>query len=80
MTAPAAARPRPSRTRPHPAPGTRDKLTVTEVCAELGIAASTFYEWRVKGTGPRCIKLPNGQLRIRRTALETWLTAREEAA
>ena len=22
--------------------------------------ARTFYEWRTKGTGPRCIKLPNG--------------------
>ena len=58
----------------------RDKLTVAEVCAELQIAQSTFYEWRVKGTSPRCIKLPNGQLRVRRTTLETWLNAREEAA
>ena len=58
----------------------RDKLTVGEVCAELQIAPSTFYEWRTKGTGPRCIKLPNGQLRVRRADLETWLDAREDAA
>jgi predicted DNA-binding transcriptional regulator AlpA len=58
----------------------RDKLTVAEVCDDLQIAQSTFYEWRTKGTGPRCIKLPNGQLRVRRTDLESWLDAREDAA
>ncbi len=58
----------------------RDKLTVAEVCEDLQIAQSTFYEWRTKGTGPRCIKLPNGQLRVRRTDLEAWLDAREDAA
>lgn len=58
----------------------RDKLTVGEVCDDLQVAQSTFYEWRTKGTGPRCIKLPNGQLRIRRSDLESWLSAREDAA
>jgi predicted DNA-binding transcriptional regulator AlpA len=62
------------------APVSRDKLTVSQVCAELQIAQSTFYEWRTKDTGPRCIKLPNGQLRIRRTDLEAWLDKREDAA
>ncbi|MFE7839610.1 helix-turn-helix transcriptional regulator [Streptomyces sp. NPDC057474] len=42
------------------------KLTVDEVCDELQIARSTFYDWRQKGRGPRCIRLPNGSLRIRR--------------
>lgn len=59
---------------------TRGLLTVGEFCAELEIAPRTFYEWRAKGTAPRCIKLPNGQLRIRRTDYERWLDAREEAA
>jgi predicted DNA-binding transcriptional regulator AlpA len=58
----------------------RGMLTVGEVCTELQIAPSTFYEWRTKRTGPRCIKLPNGQLRVRRADLETWLDAREDAA
>jgi predicted DNA-binding transcriptional regulator AlpA len=66
--------------KPSGKPVPRDKLTVGEVCADLQIAQSTFYEWRTKGTGPRCIKLPNGQLRIRRVDLETWLDAREDAA
>ena len=57
-----------------------DRLTVAEVCAELRIARSTFYEWRAKGRAPRCIKLPNGDLRIRRSELERWLDAREGAA
>jgi excisionase family DNA binding protein len=58
----------------------RDRLTVVEVCAELGVSRSTFYEWRAKGRAPRCIKLPNGDLRIRRAEFERWLDSREEAA
>ena len=63
-----------------PARKSRGMLTAAEVCEDLQIAQSTFYEWRTKGTGPRCIKLPNGQLRVRRTDLEAWLNAREDAA
>jgi excisionase family DNA binding protein len=59
---------------------TRDKLTLAEVCAELGISRSTFYDWRAKRKAPRCIILPNGSLRIRRTELDRWLNAREDAA
>jgi excisionase family DNA binding protein len=59
---------------------TRERLTVSEVCADLGVSRSTFYEWRIKGTAPRCIKLPNGEIRIRRVELERWLDSREEAA
>jgi predicted DNA-binding transcriptional regulator AlpA len=58
----------------------RGKLTVAQVCEELQIAQSTFYDWRAKGTGPRCIKLPNGQLRVHRADLDSWLDAREDAA
>ena len=55
-------------------------LTIAEVCAELGVARSTFYQWRQLGKAPRCIRLPNGELRIRRTTLDTWLTNHEDAA
>ena len=59
----------------------RDRhLSVAEVCAELGISRSTFYDWRAKGRAPRCFKLPNGELRIRRSDFETWLASLEEAA
>jgi predicted DNA-binding transcriptional regulator AlpA len=55
-----------------------DLLTVAEVLAELKVARSTFDTWRVLGSAPECIKYPNGQLRIRRSALEQWLAARVE--
>jgi excisionase family DNA binding protein len=58
----------------------RERLTVAELCAELSISRSTFYEWRAKGRAPRCIKLPNGDLRIRRSELDRWLDAHEDAA
>jgi predicted DNA-binding transcriptional regulator AlpA len=64
---------------PHPRRESDRTLTVGEFCAELGIARSTFNDWRAKGTGPRCIKIPNGELRIRRTEVDRWLKAREEA-
>jgi excisionase family DNA binding protein len=58
------------------APGpTGPLLTVTEVCQELGIARSTFYDWKTKGSGPRCYKLPNGDLRIRRVDLDEWFAS-----
>ncbi|GEL18918.1 excisionase [Pseudonocardia asaccharolytica DSM 44247 = NBRC 16224] len=56
------------------------RLTVADLCAELGISRSTFYDWRAKGRAPRCIKLPNGEIRIRRTDFEAWLDSLEEAA
>lgn len=55
------------------------KLTLAEVCAELQISRSTFYDWRAKGRAPKCLTLPNGTLRIRRTELERWLDSREDA-
>ncbi|WP_447645179.1 helix-turn-helix transcriptional regulator [Nocardioides zeae] len=59
-------------------PGTTH-LTVNDVCEELGISRSTFYDWRAGGKAPRCIKLPNGGLRVRRTDLEAWIEERLES-
>ena len=58
----------------------RDKLTIAEVCADLGISRRTFYEWRAKSRAPRCITLPNGSLRVRRSEYQRWLASCEEAA
>jgi excisionase family DNA binding protein len=58
----------------------RRMLTLPEVCEELQISRSTFYDWRAKNRAPRCIKLPNGDLRIRRSDLDNWLGDWEEAA
>lgn len=56
----------------------RRHLTIAEFCEELSIARSTFYEWRAKKTAPRCVKLPNGELRIRRADFDAWLESRLE--
>ena len=58
----------------------RAQLTFAQVCDELGVARSTFYDWRAKGKAPRCIKLPNGAIRVRRSELDRWLSALEEVA
>lgn len=57
-------------------------MTVPEVLAELNdVSRRTFYRWRELGTGPACLKLPNGELRVRRTDFQMWLdTLSEEAA
>jgi predicted DNA-binding transcriptional regulator AlpA len=57
-----------------------EKLTVKEILAELKIERSTWNDWRAKRTAPRCIKLPNGQLRVRRDVLDQWIEDREESA
>jgi predicted DNA-binding transcriptional regulator AlpA len=57
-----------------------DKLTLKEICKDLKISRSTFYDWRAKGRAPRCIKLPNGDIRVRRSDYEHWLDDREDAA
>ena len=58
----------------------RTHLTVAEVCAELGVAPSTFYDWRAARKGPPCFRLPNGGLRIRRAEFDRWLESLEQSA
>ncbi|MEV4253257.1 helix-turn-helix domain-containing protein [Spirillospora sp. NPDC049652] len=57
-----------------------ERLTLAEVCAEIRISRSTFYEWRAKGRAPKCSKLPNGDLRVNRTDLDAWWASCGEAA
>jgi excisionase family DNA binding protein len=54
-------------------------LTVVEVCERLQISRNTWDKWRSDGRGPRCKKLPNGQLRIRADWLDQWLEELEAA-
>jgi predicted DNA-binding transcriptional regulator AlpA len=58
----------------------RKHLTIADLCDELGVARSTFYDWRAAKKAPRCIKLPNGEIRVRRSDLELWLTELEDVA
>ena len=56
-------------------------MTVAEVLDELnGVARSTFNKWRAVGIAPKVIKLPNGEIRIRRSVFDAWLSEREESA
>lgn len=61
---------------PPPAPQRRELLTLAQVWNELGISESTWYEWRARGTTPKTIKLPNGQIRVDRVELNRWLDSR----
>jgi predicted DNA-binding transcriptional regulator AlpA len=75
------AAPRRTRTQrrrlgPPPAPS---MLTIDQVLTELQVARSTFDTWRALGTAPECIKLPNGQLRIRRAVFDAWLADHVQA-
>jgi hypothetical protein len=62
-------------------PGRNDQrilLTLEQVLAELGgpggtLPRSTWHDWQRKGTGPKVIRLPNGQIRVARDDLNTWL-------
>lgn len=48
-------------------------LSITDVCAELGIARATFHRWRARRKGPEALTLPGGGIRIRRSALDRFL-------
>ncbi|MEU7935752.1 helix-turn-helix transcriptional regulator [Microbispora bryophytorum] len=56
-------------------------LTVPEVLTELGgVSRRTFYRWRELGHAPKCVKLPNGELRVWWSDLAAWLESLREAA
>jgi predicted site-specific integrase-resolvase len=55
-------------------------MTVAEVLAELRVPRSTWYQWRQVGKAPRVFKLPNGELRVRRSVLNEWLAGLESEA
>jgi predicted site-specific integrase-resolvase len=52
-------------------------LTVKDILDDLGIPRRTWQQWRELGRVPKYIKLPNGQLRVRRDDYETWLAQLE---
>ncbi|GAA5161316.1 excisionase [Amycolatopsis dongchuanensis] len=55
-------------------------LTVKAFCDLMGISRRTFQEWRAKQTAPKCLKLPNGELRISIAEYDRWVSRLEEAA
>ncbi|GGO58332.1 excisionase [Streptomyces daqingensis] len=57
-----------------------EKLKLPSVLEEMDVSRSAFYRMRARGKAPRCIKLPNGQIRVRRRDLDAWFEACEEQA
>ncbi|MGW3057643.1 helix-turn-helix transcriptional regulator [Streptomyces goshikiensis] len=55
-------------------------LTMVEALAELRMSRAAFYRLRARGNAPRCLKLPNGQIRIRRADLDAWFEGCEVPA
>lgn len=58
----------------------RQHLSIADICADLDISRRTFHEWKAKGRGPRCLKLSNGDIRVRRDEYDAWLSNCEEEA
>ena len=56
-----------------------DLMTVAEFLDLVRVARTTFDDWRAKKRAPKCIKLPNGQLRIRHRDYTRWLDQLDEA-
>ncbi|WP_194891346.1 helix-turn-helix transcriptional regulator [Catenulispora pinisilvae] len=75
--------PQPTRSKPRAATARStphdELLSINEVCEELGVARATFYRWRAHRKGPASLRLPNGTVRIRRSALTAFIAACEDA-
>jgi predicted DNA-binding transcriptional regulator AlpA len=55
-------------------------LSIRQIAADLGVSTSTAYKWSARGQPffPRCIRLRNGDIRVRVDWYESWLAALEE--
>ncbi|MFG3051272.1 helix-turn-helix transcriptional regulator [Kitasatospora sp. NPDC048239] len=56
------------------------KLKLAEVLEELEMSRSAFYRMVARGKAPKLIKLPNQQIRVRRSDLDAWWAAQEQNA
>ncbi|MFJ8251268.1 helix-turn-helix transcriptional regulator [Streptomyces sp. NPDC094466] len=55
----------------------RQTLKLGDALAEIGVSRAAFYRMRARGQAPRLLKLPNGQIRIRRADLNAWFDSCE---
>ncbi|MFI0424830.1 helix-turn-helix transcriptional regulator [Spongiactinospora sp. 9N601] len=53
-------------------------MSIPDVLGELDIARRTWQHWRALGIAPRCHRLPNGELRIKRSDFDDWLDSLAE--
>lgn len=57
-----------------------EKLELRAVLKEIKMSRAAFYRMRARGEAPKLIKLPNGQLRCRRSDLDAWWAKHEMSA
>jgi predicted DNA-binding transcriptional regulator AlpA len=57
----------------------RAALTTTQSAAMLGVSRCTMEGWRVRGGGPRFLKLSRGVVRYHPSALHAWIETRSVA-
>ncbi|MFI8488417.1 helix-turn-helix transcriptional regulator [Streptomyces rubrogriseus] len=55
-------------------------LKLPEVLEEIEMSRAAFYRMRARGKAPKLIKLPNGQIRCRRSDLDAWWERCEQQA
>ncbi|MFZ4237518.1 helix-turn-helix transcriptional regulator [Streptomyces murinus] len=60
--------------------GRPQMLKLPEVLTEIGMSRAAFYRMRARCQAPKLIKLPNGQIRCRRSDLDAWWAEHETAA
>ncbi len=48
-------------------------LSTAEAAAVLGVPHRTLEGWRLRGTGPRFVRMPRA-VRYRRSDLDAWVT------
>jgi excisionase family DNA binding protein len=54
-------------------------MTPNELADFLGIPVGTIYQWRVRGLGPRAVRVGR-HIRFRRPDVEQWVDSQTETA
>lgn len=55
-------------------------LTYKDVLIELSVSRSTLDKWRAEGKAPGFVKLPNGEMRLRRSDFDAWVDQLQKVA
>ena len=55
-------------------------LTYKDVLVELSVSRSTLDKWRAEGKAPEFVKLPNGEMRLRRSDFDAWVNQLQKVA
>lgn len=55
-------------------------MTFPDVLVELSVSRSTLDLWRAQGKAPEFVKLPNGEMRLRRADFDAWVNELQKVA